>query len=143
MGAQGDLFGSARPASDLNRSSALTALSWSSIAFLSFSRRSDIACNSASVIPANEGSRALRRAPRVSERIHATNLGPMPGSVSQWVSGTLATSRMEGWWPPNSARIARLTLGGSSSSGKGASSRNGVLGSYGRDNQCAVGLRGG
>ena len=67
-----------------------------SIAFLWSVTRSYSACNSASVIPAKEGSRAFRRAPRVSARIHARTLGPMPGSWSQWESGMLATSRMDG-----------------------------------------------
>jgi hypothetical protein len=108
-------------------------LSWSSIAFFWLIRRLYLACNSEAVMPAKEGSRALRRAPCVSERIRATKLSPMPGSLSQWVSGILATSQIEGGRPPNSDRIACLTLGGSSSSGKGSSSRNDVLGSCRRD----------
>ena len=42
--------------------------------------------------PAKEGSAAFRRAPRVSSRIHARTLGPMPGSWSQWSPGC--------WRPP-------------------------------------------
>jgi hypothetical protein len=126
MSAQGDLFEPVRLASDLSRSSALTALIWSSMAFFRLISLLYLACNSESVMPANEGSRAFRRAPRVRERIRATNFGPMLGSLSQWVSGILATSRMEGQRPPNSVRTACLTLGESSSSGKGSSSRNGA-----------------
>jgi hypothetical protein len=94
--AQGDCFELVRFASDLKRSSALSSLSWASMVFLWSVKRSYSACNSASVIPAKEGSRAFRRAPRVSARIHARILGPMPGSWSQWESGRLATSRMDG-----------------------------------------------
>jgi hypothetical protein len=76
-------FGLVPLASNLTRSSALTALIWSVMAFFWSFRRSYSARNSESVIPAKEGSCAFRRAPRVSERIDATSLGPMPGKLSQ------------------------------------------------------------
>jgi hypothetical protein len=96
------------------------------MAFFWSLRRSYSACSSAAVIPAKEEVRAFRRASRVSECILARDLGPMPGNSSQWPSGIPATSRIEGQRPPNSARIACLTRGGSFSSGRRSYSRIGI-----------------